>query len=52
MRADISYTYVALSELGARLNEMAMAHIFRDDLRDWEAAINHYLKTGKRLAHH
>lgn len=51
-RAEISYTYVALSELGARLNEMASAYIFRDELKDWEAAISYYLKTGKRLTHH
>lgn len=50
--ADITYTYIGLSERGARLNEQSLSRIFSHDLMDWEEAINHYLKTGQRLASH
>jgi hypothetical protein len=50
--ADITYTYIGLSELGVSLNEQSLSHIFSHELKDWEKAINHYLQTGKRLTHH
>jgi hypothetical protein len=49
--AKITYTYTGLTERGNAINEKAMATMYRHDLKDWEIAINHYLKTGKRLEH-
>jgi hypothetical protein len=51
-KAKITYTYTGLTESGNATNEKAMAMMYRHDLKDWEAAINHYLETGKRLEHH
>jgi hypothetical protein len=45
----VSYTYTGLSEEGNKKNGQALARMFADDLKDWEAAINHYLRTGKLL---
>lgn len=50
-RAEITYTYVGLTGLGNAINEKAMQVMFAHDLRDWEAAINHYLETGERFEH-
>lgn len=50
--ADITYTYIGLSELGIRLNELSLSHIFSHDLADWEKAINHYLLTGEKFTCH
>ena len=49
--AKITYTYTGLTENGNATNEKALATMYRRDLKDWEAAINHYLETGKRLEH-
>ena len=49
--AKITYTYTGLTESGNVMNEKALATMYRHDLKDWEAAINHYLETGKRLEH-
>jgi hypothetical protein len=44
--ADITYIYTALSDAGraylAKMNEAA----FREQVRHWEHAINHYLRSG------
>ena len=34
------------------VNAMAAERMFAENLRDWEEAINFYLATGKKLAHH
>jgi hypothetical protein len=49
--AKITYTYTGLTESGNATNEKALATMYRRDLKDWQAAINHYLETGKRLEH-
>ena len=43
------YTYTGLTEKGNATNEKALETMYRRDLKDWEEAINHYLKTGERL---
>ncbi len=48
-QAEITYTYTGLSEQGNALNEKALAAMYANDLKDWEEAINHYLKTGEKL---
>jgi hypothetical protein len=51
-RAEITYTYTGLTDKGNAINERALQLMYAHDLRDWEAAINHYLRTGERLEHH
>lgn len=50
--ATVTYTYVGATESACRRNARALATLYRHDLRDWESAINHYLRTGERLSHH
>ncbi|SRR5690606_3107364 len=45
---EVTYTYTSLNELGCQLNRAAIAEMYRRDLRDWQEAIDYYLKTGKR----
>lgn len=45
--ARIRYTYTALSEKGNKELERYDEAWFAEKMRGWEAAINHYLKTGK-----
>jgi hypothetical protein len=48
-RADIRYTYTALSEVGnARIAHMSEAE-FGVFMRDWERELNHFLATGRKL---
>ena len=44
--AEITYTYVGLTEKGNAINTLALQQMYADDLRDWERAINHYLMSG------
>jgi len=45
--AEISYIYTGLSEAGNRELQRYDAAWFEGKMRGWEAAINHYLKTGQ-----
>ncbi len=48
-RGEVRYTFTALSERGnARIAEMTEQH-FADVMRDWERALNHFLRTGRKL---
>ena len=49
--ATVSYTYTGLTEEGNLRNQQALEKMFKHNLKDWEEAINHYLKTGKQLSH-
>lgn len=49
-KATISYTYTGFTTLGNQLNRTAIEKMFAHDLKDWEKAINYYLKTGKQLS--
>jgi hypothetical protein len=51
-RAEITYTYTGLTEAGNAIGEKALQVMFARDLKDWEEAINYYLKTGEKLEHH
>lgn len=51
-RAEITYTYIGLTNMGNAINERALQLMYAHDLRDWEEAINHYLRTGERREHH
>jgi hypothetical protein len=48
--AEITYTYVGLTEHGQEMNGRALERMFAHNLKDWETAIRHYLKTGERLS--
>ena len=47
--ALIQYTYTGLSPEGNREVERYDQEWFRHKMQSWEAAINHYLRTGKRI---
>jgi len=48
-RAEIRYTFTALSEEGnARIARMSEPH-FAEFMRAWEAELNHFLVTGQKL---
>jgi hypothetical protein len=47
--AHIRYTYTGLSPDGNREVERYDGNWFRHKMQSWEAAINHYLKTGKLI---
>jgi hypothetical protein len=47
--AHIRYTYTGLSAEGNREVERFDENWFRQKMQGWEAAINHYLKTGKLI---
>ena len=49
--AKISYTYTALNEKGNSIIEHLAAHMYAHGLKDWEEAINYYLKNNKMLQH-
>ncbi len=48
-RVHITYTITALTEEGNRFIENFTEENFAKDMKFWEAAMNHYLETGKAL---
>jgi hypothetical protein len=48
-RVHISYTFTALNAAGNQFIENFSEENFVKDMKFWEAALNHYLKTGKVL---
>jgi hypothetical protein len=50
-RAEISYTFTALSERGSRvIEERHSPQRFHEMVTLWERSMNHYLQTGRCLA--
>ena len=47
--ATITYSYTGFTGEANNKNESTITKMFANDLKDWEKAINHYLKTGTRL---
>lgn len=47
--AHIRYSYTGLSPEGNREVERYDQKWFQHKMRSWEAAINHYLRTGRRM---
>jgi hypothetical protein len=47
--AHIHYTYTGLSEQGNREVERYDHAWFQHKMQSWETAINHYLRTGKKI---
>jgi hypothetical protein len=50
--AEITYTFVGLTDKGNAMNEKALQIMYAHNLKDWEIAMNHYITTGERLSHH
>ncbi len=48
----ITYTHTGLNALGNEIDKHAIEKMYARDLKDWEEAITHYLKTGNKLTHH
>ncbi len=46
----VTYSYTGWSESATVRNRKALAGMFAHDLKDWEKAINYYLKTGQVLS--
>jgi len=47
--AHIRYTYTGLSEQGNQEVQRYDAAWFQQKMQSWEAAINHYLRTGRQI---
>ncbi len=45
-KTTVTYTYIGLNAKGNQLNKAALAHMYRNDLKDWEAALNKYLASN------
>jgi hypothetical protein len=48
-RVHITYTITALTEAGNQFIEKFTENNFVNDMKFWEATMNHYLETGKAL---
>ncbi len=48
--AEITYAYTALSDHGNRALEEFTREHFEGFMKSWEMELNHYLRTGKKLA--
>ena len=48
-RVDISYQYTGLNDEQNNFIENGLEEQFNENMRWWEKAINHYLKTGNKL---
>lgn len=46
---DIAYTYTGISPAGNQFIDALTEEGFRADMKHWEDAVNHFLKTGERL---
>jgi hypothetical protein len=46
-KATITYSYVAINEIGLKLNEDAAQSMFAENLEDWKMLTEHFLKTGQ-----
>ena len=49
--AEIKYTFTSLNEKGIAINRESLEKMYKEKLKDWETAINHFLTTGKSFNH-
>lgn len=49
--AEIKYTFTSLNKKGIEINRESLEKMYKKDLKDWETAINYFLKTGKISNH-
>ena len=43
--ASVTYTYIGLNEKGNELNKVSIDRMYKNDLKDWENAMNEYLAS-------
>lgn len=48
-KATVAYSYTGLNKEGNDLNRSALAKMYSSDLKDWQDAINYYLRHGSML---
>ena len=48
--AEISYSFTALSEAGARFVEAFTQEYYEAFMQEWESELNHFLQTGRKKA--
>ena len=51
-RATVTYTYAALRPAGNQRVEAMTEERYREQMVEWERALNHYLATGQRLGNY
>ncbi len=49
--AEITYTFTGLNEKGNKINSESLVKMYKNELKDWENAINYFLESGKMLEH-
>jgi len=50
-KAEVTYSFTGLNEKGNEINKSSLERMYAHNLKDWEEAINYYLKYGKALTH-
>ena len=50
-KAEVTYSFIGLNEKGNEINRQSLKKMYAYNLKDWEEAINYYLKNGKALTH-
>lgn len=50
-KAEVTYSFTGLNEKGNKINKQSLDRMYAHNLKDWEEAINYYLKYGKALTH-
>ena len=50
-KAEVIYSFTGLNEKGNEINMQSLDRMYAHNLKDWEEAINYYLKYGKALTH-
>lgn len=48
-QVTVTYSYTGFTEQAHQLNQKAIQKMYAHQLKDWEAAVNYYIETGKRL---
>jgi hypothetical protein len=48
-RANITYTFIGLNELGNKINSQLLEKMYANNLKDWQEAINLYLDNNQIL---
>jgi hypothetical protein len=51
-RATVTYTYSALGPEGNARVDAITEEKYREQMTEWETALNHYLRTGERLGNY
>jgi hypothetical protein len=49
--ADITYSHTSIGSIGDEYVAKFTADYYRGFMKAWEKELNHFLKTGRRLAH-